>query len=37
MLHYLESSALDGLHLINYDPSSIIASEEAIIEYNRLR
>jgi len=30
-------TSLDGLYLINYDPSSIIASEKAIIEYNRLR
>ncbi|XP_018372385.1 PREDICTED: ATP-dependent DNA helicase PIF1-like, partial [Trachymyrmex cornetzi] len=30
-------TSLDGLYLINYDPSSIIASEEAIIEYNRLK
>ncbi|XP_067215692.1 uncharacterized protein [Linepithema humile] len=29
-------TSLDGLHLINFDPSSITASEEAIIEYNRL-
>ncbi|XP_067206958.1 uncharacterized protein [Linepithema humile] len=27
----------DGLHLINFDPSSIEASEEAIVEYNRLK
>lgn len=27
----------EGLHLINFDPSSVIASEEAIIEYNRLK
>ncbi|EFN71898.1 ATP-dependent DNA helicase PIF1, partial [Camponotus floridanus] len=30
-------TSLDGLHLINFDPSSIMASEEAIVEYNRLR
>jgi len=30
-------TSLGGLHLVNYDPSSIIASEKAIIEYNRLR
>jgi len=30
-------TSLDGLHLINYDPSSVIASEQAIIEYNRLK
>ncbi|XP_011863424.1 PREDICTED: ATP-dependent DNA helicase PIF1-like, partial [Vollenhovia emeryi] len=30
-------TSLDGVHLINYDPSSVIASEEAIIEYNRLK
>jgi len=36
MLHYPVTS-LDGLHLINYDPSSVIASEQAIIEYNRLK
>jgi len=30
-------TSLDGLHLINYDPSSVIASEEVIIEYNRLK
>jgi len=30
-------TSLNGLHLINYDPSSVIASEEAIIEYNRLK
>jgi len=30
-------TSLDGLYLINYDPSSVIASEEAIIEYNRLK
>src|SRR5436190_5827451 len=27
----------EGLHLINYDPSSVKASEEAIVEYNRLK
>ena len=27
----------EGLHLINYDPSSVIADEKAIREYNRLR
>ncbi|XP_029172863.1 ATP-dependent DNA helicase PIF1-like [Nylanderia fulva] len=30
-------TSLEGLHLINYDPSSVIASEKAIIEYNRLK
>ena len=30
-------TSLEGLHLINFDPSSVIASEEAIIEYNRLK
>ncbi|XP_067209109.1 uncharacterized protein [Linepithema humile] len=30
-------TSLDGLHLINFDPKSIVASEEAIIEYNRLK
>ncbi|KYN29317.1 ATP-dependent DNA helicase PIF1 [Trachymyrmex cornetzi] len=30
-------TSLHGLYLINYVPSSIIASEEAIIEYNRLK
>jgi len=30
-------TSLDGLHLINYDPSSVIASKEVIIEYNRLK
>lgn len=30
-------TSIEGLHLINYDPLSIKASEEAIIEYNRLR
>jgi len=30
-------TSLKGLYLINYDPSSITANEEAIIEYNRLR
>ena len=30
-------TSLDGLHLINFDPSCVIASEEAIIEYNRLK
>jgi len=29
--------SLDGLHLINFDPSSVFASEKAIIEYNRLK
>jgi len=29
-------TSLDGLHLINFDPS-VSASEEAIIEYNRLK
>jgi len=31
-----EITSLDKLHLINYDPSSIIANKKAIIEYNRL-
>jgi len=35
MLHYLES--LDELHSINFDSSSILASEQGIIEYNRLK
>ena len=30
-------TTLNGLHLINYDPSSVKANELAIIEYNRLR
>jgi len=30
-------TSLNGLYLINYDPSSVVASEEAIIEYNRLK
>ncbi|XP_054015920.1 ATP-dependent DNA helicase PIF1-like, partial [Hylaeus anthracinus] len=30
-------TTLQGLHLINYDPSSVKAQESAIIEYNRLR
>ncbi|KAG5330256.1 PIF1 helicase, partial [Acromyrmex heyeri] len=30
-------TSLDGLHLINFDPSSVFASEKAIIEYNRLK
>ncbi|XP_018403016.1 PREDICTED: ATP-dependent DNA helicase PIF1-like [Cyphomyrmex costatus] len=30
-------TSLDGLHLINFDPSSVFASEIAIIEYNRLK
>ncbi|KYM94176.1 ATP-dependent DNA helicase PIF1 [Cyphomyrmex costatus] len=29
-------TCLDGLHLINFDPSSVFTSEKAIIEYNRL-
>ncbi|XP_067216906.1 ATP-dependent DNA helicase PIF1-like, partial [Linepithema humile] len=28
---------LDGLHLINFDPSSVTANEEVIIKYNRLK
>ncbi|XP_066600007.1 uncharacterized protein [Prorops nasuta] len=28
---------LEGLHIINYDPSSVKASDLAILEYNRLR
>jgi len=28
---------LGGLRLINYDPLSVIASKEVIIEYNRLK
>ena len=27
----------EGLHLINFDPSSVTADEKAIREYNRLR
>ncbi|KYN02844.1 ATP-dependent DNA helicase PIF1 [Cyphomyrmex costatus] len=30
-------TSLDELHLINFDPSSVFASEIAIIEYNRLK
>jgi len=30
-------TSLEGLYLINYDPSSVIASKKAIIEYNRLK
>lgn len=30
-------TSMEGLHLINFDPSSIKASEPAILEYNRLR
>ncbi|KYN29538.1 DNA repair and recombination protein pif1, mitochondrial, partial [Trachymyrmex cornetzi] len=30
-------TSLDGLHLINFDPSSVFASEKAILEYNRLK
>ncbi|KYQ46791.1 ATP-dependent DNA helicase PIF1, partial [Trachymyrmex zeteki] len=30
-------TSLDRLHLINFDPSSLFASEKAIIEYNRLK
>ncbi|XP_067216762.1 ATP-dependent DNA helicase PIF1-like [Linepithema humile] len=30
-------TSLDGLHLINFDPSSVTADEEVIIEYNRLK
>jgi len=30
-------TSLNGLHSINYDPSSVIANEETIIEYNRLK
>jgi len=30
-------TSLEELYLINYDPSSITANEEAIIEYNQLR
>ncbi|XP_029661949.1 uncharacterized protein LOC115234770 [Formica exsecta] len=30
-------TTLSGLHLINFDPSSVKANELAIIEYNRLR
>ncbi|XP_018308806.1 LOW QUALITY PROTEIN: ATP-dependent DNA helicase PIF1-like [Mycetomoellerius zeteki] len=30
-------TSLDGLHLINFDPSSVFASEKTIIEYNRLK
>ena len=28
---------MEGLHLINFDPSSVKANKEAIIEYNRLK
>ena len=30
-------TSLDGLHLINFDPSSLKASKDAIKEYNRLK
>jgi len=30
-------TSLDRLHLINFDPSSVFASEKAIIEYNRFK
>ncbi|KYN13100.1 ATP-dependent DNA helicase PIF1 [Trachymyrmex cornetzi] len=30
-------TSLNGLHLINFDPSSVFASEKAILEYNRLK
>ncbi|XP_032688571.1 uncharacterized protein LOC116852388 [Odontomachus brunneus] len=30
-------TSIEGLHLINCDPSLVKASEEAIIEYNRLK
>ena len=30
-------TSLEGLHLINFDPSSVIADEKAIREYNRLK
>ena len=30
-------TSLEGLHLINFDPSSVKANKEAIIEYNRLK
>jgi len=30
-------TSLNRLHLINFDPSSVFASEKAIIEYNRLK
>jgi len=30
-------TSLDGLYLINYYPSSVIANEEVLIEYNRLK
>ena len=30
-------TSIEGLYLINFDPSSIKASESAILEYNRLR
>ncbi|XP_070513036.1 ATP-dependent DNA helicase pif1-like [Cardiocondyla obscurior] len=30
-------TSLKGLHLINFDPSAVIADEKAINEYNRLR
>ncbi|XP_029157812.1 uncharacterized protein LOC114930228 [Nylanderia fulva] len=30
-------TSLEGVHLINFDPSAVIANEKAIIEYNRLK
>lgn len=30
-------TSLEGLYLINYDPSAVKTNEKAIIEYNRLR
>lgn len=30
-------TSLEGLHLINYDPSKILVDKTAILEYNRLR
>ncbi|XP_029162230.1 uncharacterized protein LOC114933816, partial [Nylanderia fulva] len=30
-------TSLEGVHLINFDPSAVIANEKVIIEYNRLK
>lgn len=32
-----QMTSLDELHLINFDPSAVIANKEALIEYNRLK
>ena len=32
----LRGSILEGLHLINFNPASVKANSEAIVEYNRL-